>query len=212
MTEKTPTNEVKHVEFTRSQFADLVSITAACTDKKDARPTLRYVKITHDKNDSFVTVYATDSYVLCRMTLDVQGVDDGSFEVLVHAERLESVLGEAKRDLSPVVNLSVDNEKISFTLFDDGYLATDRLADISYPDIVKLIPKKWEGVTLDGATLGFDPVMLSRCVKVAPWNDRKIKTQVAKLVHCQSNQRPFALIGTKPGLETLWFQMPVRVS
>jgi DNA polymerase III beta subunit, central domain len=184
-------------------LADIATAAAVAANDK-ARPMLTAVKLTAEGNT--VTATATDSYALVKITGKAEVEEAGEILIaaadLVEFAKLTGKTGEA----------TITAHGSEDLLFSGGGIVTTRPQVLgNYPDVESLMPA---GEPNANSPVAFNPALLARFAKVAPWNTRAGKRiqPVPMSVSFYTNTRPAKLTGKGDNVETVALLMPVRIS
>ena len=154
-------------------FAELASIAALAT-RDYARPSLTGVlfEVAGGSEEATVTVTATDSYVLGRMTRTVGGDTSVNFKALVPATFLANAVkfrraAGSTKVMSDTITLTFTLDTVTVTLEAGGSM-TERLITGTYPNTAIL----WGETGGEVASICLDPAKVAQIAKVFPWTNK----------------------------------------
>ena len=131
--------DINYIMLPTKELVTMINKTISSIAKEPFKPALR--GICFEKTDSKFLAVATDGRRMAIIEREFEGIDAGSFSIIIEPKVLNEILVTANYDEVEQVKMGVDGQQVYFQVSKYDFVSS--LIDGKYPNFRQVIPKEF---------------------------------------------------------------------
>lgn len=131
--------DISYIMFPTKELVTMINKTISSIAKEPFKPALR--GICFEKTDSKFIAVATDGRRMAIIEREFEGVENGSFSIIIEPKVLNEILVTANYDEVEQIKMGVDNQQVYFQIGKYDFVSS--LIEGKYPNFRQVIPKEF---------------------------------------------------------------------
>ena len=131
--------DINYIMFPTKELVTMINKTISSIAKEPFKPALR--GICFEKNDNKVLAVATDGRRMAIIEREFEGLESGSFSIIIEPKVLSEILVTANFDEVEQVKMGVDGQQVYFQVGKYDFVSS--LIEGKYPNFRQVIPKEF---------------------------------------------------------------------